>query len=128
MASYHDQLKALAESIGSDGCSHVIDICIECCWEHDWTYRTGMTPRGVAANKEYADMRFRDCIQAHMSLRWFSPISWIRWIAVVKFGKGIWNKNLINPAKVRMLMDYSAEAKNSRDRILMELGYAYSNR
>ena len=60
MSSYHDELKALAESIGSDGCTHALEIDVECCWEHDYTYVTGKTPRGVRFTKAQADLRFRD--------------------------------------------------------------------
>lgn len=125
MASYHDQLQALAESIGSDGCTHGLEICIECCWEHDWTYVTGMTPRGVVVSKEYADKRFRDCIQAHTSLRWLNPLSWWRYVAVVKFGHGIWGKPLAvvphlyrNEILIKMRL---TEARNSRVRILEQI-------
>lgn len=88
MSSYHDQLKALAESIDSDGCTQGTDVHIECCWEHDWAYVTGTTPRGVPTTKAEADRRFRDCNQAHSSLRWLSPMAWWRWTAVHLFGGG----------------------------------------
>lgn len=123
MSSYYNQLKELAESIGSDGCTGVLDIHVECCWEHDWTYVTGMTPQGVSVTKEYADMRFRDCIQAHVSLRWLSPRSWIRYVGVVVLGSGIWGRKI----KVNVMNFYRDEdfikkqlnaAHNSRLRIL----------
>lgn len=92
MTSYHDELKALAESIGSDGCTHALQIDVECCWEHDYTYVTGKTPRGILKTKEQADQRFRDCIQSKSFLRKLSPMSAWRWIAVSLFGEGIWSK------------------------------------
>lgn len=129
MASYKEELKALAESIGSDGCTGVADICIECCWEHDWTYVTGMTPRGVVVTKEYADRRFRDCIQARMRLRWYSPFSWIRYIGVKKLGKGVWSKPVV---KVQSLyfdeearQIHLANARSAQLRIYYDLAYTY---
>lgn len=127
MASYHDQLKALAESIGSDGCTKALDICIECCWEHDWTYVTGMTPQGVSVTKEYADRRFRDCIQAHRSLRWFSPISWIRYGFVKRLGRGIWGKKIVRVLNIINDVEYNTrllrEAQSSRLRIIHDYNY-----
>lgn len=129
MPSYHDQLALLAKSIGSDGCTHGMDICIECCWEHDWTYVTGLTPQGRVVDKEYADRRFRDCLQAHMSLRWLNPLSWWRYLAVVKFGHGIWGRR---PVEVqRFYTNYSStktllnDAQSARLRIFHDLNYSY---
>lgn len=133
MASYYDQLKTLAESIGSDGCSHATQWYQQCCWEHDWAYVTGTTPRGVPVTKEQADQRFRDCIQAHSSFRWFSPMSWWRFLAVKKFGKGVWNK--VNRTETKTLLTHwnvSREqntirllaAQGARARIKAELGLA----
>jgi len=126
MPSYHDQLKLLAKSIGSDGCTKAFDfICIECCWEHDWTYVTGLTPQGRVVDKEYADRRFRDCFQAHMSLRWLNPISWWRYLAVVKFGHGVWGKPLMEVQRFYSSYDGTRsklnDAYNSRVRIFNEL-------
>lgn len=131
MASYHDQLKSLAESIGSDGCTNAAQWYQECCWEHDWAYVTGTTPRGVFVTKEQADQRFRDCLQAHSSFRWLSPLSWWRFLAVRKFGKGLWSK--VESKKVNSLLQHwnvpsnltlsrSFKAKGSRARIVAELG------
>lgn len=123
MASYYDQLKVLAKSIGSDGCTGVSDIYIECCWEHDYTYVTGMTPQGRVVDKKYADLRFKNCYQIRMALRWFSPISWIRYLGVVKLGRGIWNKSLVEPSMLLFIdRDLLKEAKQARLRIIQE-GY-----
>lgn len=126
MNSYHDQLERLAKSIGSDGCTKSFNIKVECCWEHDWTYVTGMTPQGRIVNKEYADRRFRDCLQAHMSFRWLSPLSWWRYLAVMKFGNGIWgNRQPVEVTKFYSLLDLTKsklnDAKSSRMRIYQDL-------
>ena len=98
MASYHDELAALAQSIGSDGCTHALQVKVECCWEHDWAYVTGTTPRGVPCTKAQADQRFRDCCAAHSPLRRFSPWAWVRWTAVSLFGRGVWGGGAIGHA------------------------------
>jgi len=95
MSSYHDELKALAERIGSDGCTHALEVDVVCCWEHDYAYVTGLTPRAVPVTKDEADERFRDCIQSRSSFRYFSPLSWWRWLAVKRFGKGNFPRHFI---------------------------------
>lgn len=124
MASYHDELKALAESIGSDGCTKGTDIHLECCWEHDASYVLGVTPRGVPITKAQADRRFRDCNQAHSPLRWLSPLAWLRWTAVHLFGGG----PVVTAGTSRQFLHYVrsqrtsaaalAEAQAARARIL----------
>lgn len=124
MPSYHDELKALAESIGSDGCSGpALQVHVECCWCHDLAYATAKTPRGVPITKAQADQQFRDCLQAHSSLRWLSPLSWWRWLAVRQFGHGIWKRPL--PVPVRPLYwatwdEALVEARNARAQIMEE--------
>jgi len=88
MASYYDELKALAESIGSDGCTHATQIHQVCCFEHDICYVLGTTPRGVPITKAQADRRFRDCNQAHSPFKFLSPLAGWRWLAVHWFGSG----------------------------------------
>jgi len=126
MPSYHDELKALAESIGSDGCSSpALQVCVECCWEHDWSYVTGLTPRGVVTSKAEADRRFRDCLQAHSSFRWLSPFSWWRWLGVRHFGHGVWQRPVMAPRSVRRLSSGVValrEAQSARARIMNQLG------
>jgi hypothetical protein len=101
MSSYHDELAALAASIGSDGCTKGMQVHVDCCWEHDWSYVTGSTPRGVPTTKAQADRRFRDCNQAHSPLRWLSPWAWLRWTAVHVFGGG---PKVLTPVTVRGLV------------------------
>ena len=89
-ASYEDQLRELAKSIGSDGCTAALQVHQVCCWEHDWCYVTGMTPRGRLISKVEADARFRECLQARSPFRGYSPLAWWRWVAVTWFGRGVW--------------------------------------
>lgn len=126
MTSYHDELAALAKAIGSDGCTHAADWYVECCWEHDASYRRGVTLRGVPITKAHADQRFRDCIQANSGLRFLNPLSWWRWAAVSWFGRGIWAtqtpQRLLTqspPATAAILQD----AKAARLAILREEGW-----
>jgi hypothetical protein len=123
MASYHDELEALAQSIGSDGCTHALQVHVECCWEHDWAYVTGTTPRGVPCTKAQADQRFRDCCAAHSPLRRFSPWAWLRWLAVSRFGRGNWTKATMAPRLYRPVMASTAlaQAQAARDAIVEEL-------
>ena len=128
MPSYHDQLKTLAQSIGSDGCTNAAEWYQECCWEHDWTYVTGMTPRGVSITKAEADQRFRDCLQRHSSFLWLSPMSWWRYLAVRKFGRGNFDRMVtvvpINPIfrNWEAVINLTLQAEASRKLILKEMG------
>lgn len=125
MASYAEEVKALAESLGSDGCSApALQVYVTCCHVHDIGYALGVSPRGVPITKAQADQRFRDCLQAHSSLRWLSPLSWWRWVAVRQFGHGIWK--VLPPEPRRGLFshpinfDALGEAREARERIMGE--------
>src|SRR5688572_320854 len=103
MASYEDELRAWAHTVGSDGCSTpALEFFQVCCWAHDFAYVNGKTIRGQVVSKAQADQQFRDCIQRHSTLRWLSPMSWWRWWAVRRFGRGVWRqqppKSLLNGA------------------------------
>lgn len=95
MASYEEFLEQWAAEHGSDGCTHASDrLARVCCLEHDFAYVHGFTVRGVLITKWQADQRFRDCCAAHSPLRWLSPWAWLRWLAVSRFGHGIWKPPL----------------------------------
>lgn len=126
--SYYDQVKAIAESIGSDGCTRpALQIHVVCCWEHDIAYVTGKTPRGVPISRAGADQRFRDCNRAHSPLKWLSPLAMLRYFAVSRFGgrhyryKGgdvvasLTGQALINAAAA------IGDARDARVRILLEM-------
>jgi hypothetical protein len=125
VTSYHDELQALAESIGSDGCTHALEVDVDCCWEHDWAYVTGTTPRGVVVTKAEADQRFRDCAQRRSSFRYFSPLSWWRWAGVRLGGRGVWSKSTRPSLGVLSapwtLFEALLEARAARDAILAAL-------
>ena len=89
---YWQKIKDLAEQLKSDGCTAVLDFDVECCWEHDTHYVTGLTLDGQPITKADADRKFRLCIQERSKLGVFSPMSWVRWLGVKWFGKGIWRK------------------------------------
>ena len=94
MSSYEDDLRAWAVATGSDGCTGVPDFFRACCDAHDYKYTLGETPRGVKVTKAEADQQFRDCIQARSRLRFLSPLSWWRWLAVRQFGRGVWQQTV----------------------------------
>ena len=114
MSSYRDALEAWAIANGSDGCTTPSTQAFQvCCWEHDHAYVTGQTLRGVRVTKAEADQRFRDCIQAHSSLRWLSPLSWWRWLAVHWYGRGVWT---LRPAQYAYTPRETAFAEATRAR------------
>lgn len=88
----------------SDGCTAVKDWYIEACWEHDFHYRYGVTLYGDPISFSEANGRLREAIQMRSKLRWFSPLSWTRWLGVNSFGKCLWDKarkaNLQPPIKL----------------------------
>ena len=77
----------------SDGCTGVKDIYIHACWEHDFHYRYAVTLFGEPITFNEANARFRQVIQGSSKLKWFSPISWIRFAGVKMFGKPIWDRH-----------------------------------
>lgn len=130
MSSYHDELKALAEALGSDGCTHATQTYQVCCWEHDVAYSLSVTPRGVPTTKAQADRRFRDCLQAHSPFRFLSPLAGWRWLAVHWFGQFT---APAAPAFVRvpfafMPADALHEAREARARMAEEDRYTHQRR
>jgi hypothetical protein len=77
----------------SDGCTGVKDWFIESCWEHDFHYRYAMTIYKEPVTFDQANDRLKESIQMRSKLRWFSPISWTRWLGVKAFGHHAWNKH-----------------------------------
>lgn len=88
--AYWKALAGWAEK-NSDGCTGVKDIYIEACSEHDFHYRYATTLLGEPITFQEANTRFRQVIQMSSKLRWFSPISWIRYAGVSLFGRSIWD-------------------------------------
>lgn len=77
----------------SDGCTGVPDHYVEACHEHDFHYRYATTLYGEPITFMEANARFKDAIQMRSKLRWFSPLSWIRFLGVTSFGKPLWDKH-----------------------------------
>ena len=89
---YWNALKTWAQ-VESDGCTMVPDHYVEACWEHDFHFRYAVTLYGDPITIEQANRRFRDSIQMLSRLRWFSPLSWIRYAAINVFGRSAWNSS-----------------------------------
>lgn len=77
--TYWDQVRDEAGRLGTDGCTGVSGLFVECCMEHDIHYRTGKTLGGTPITKREADARLRACMMSRSKLGYFSPIAWWRW-------------------------------------------------
>lgn len=102
--TYWEFVHAEAGLIGSDGCSKVSGLNLECCEEHDLGYRHGCDPRSAYRHfregienywaladritRGEVDKRFRVCLQARSLFGIVSPMAWWRWAGVRVFGKG----------------------------------------
>ena len=84
---YWTRVRARAKALGSDGCSGVPDWHVDCCYEHDVHWRTGMTMAGEHIGADDATKRFEQCIQQRSQFRQFSPMAWWRWAGV-----RLWNR------------------------------------
>jgi len=89
--AYWDLIEQWAK-MQSDGCTGVPDFYVQACWEHDYHHKYGCTLFGDPITFEETNTRFRQVIQMHSMLRWFSPLSWTRWIGV-HAGKPIWDEH-----------------------------------
>lgn len=83
---YWNKIQRAAVERGSDGCTAVPDIHVECCWQHDIEW-SGRMVDGTPISRADANRRFRECIQSRSKLGRFSPMSWWRfggvWIGTV---------------------------------------------
>jgi len=79
---YWDTVRRLAKEVKSDGCSKVLDLWVDCCYEHDIHWRTGKTYDGKPISVREANKRFRKCMQEKSKFGVYSPVSWWRWAAV----------------------------------------------
>ncbi len=86
---YWERVRKRARDLGSDGCTGVADIYVDCCYEHDIACKTGCDINGNPTNWAEAAVRFRRCIQQRSALGVLSPLSWIRWAGVRLHG---WRK------------------------------------
>ena len=85
---YWDRVRGAADALGSDGCTGVADVYLDCCREHDIAYATGRTVEGAPVTRAEADAMFRRCIQSRSPLGRLSPLAWWRWLGVRVFGRG----------------------------------------
>lgn len=92
---YMEWIRREAKAINSDGCSHVLEIHKDCCYEHDLGYYYGRDPRqayklddwSLAAriSRKEVDARFEACNGPLMG--------WYRWLGVRIGGWNIWRKH-----------------------------------
>ena len=91
-AAYRQWLRERAKAQGFDGCTGVLDIEVECCYEHDFAYRTGVDPRSYwigrrdPISRAQADRRLRECY-----VRQGRPLlGLVRWLGVRLLGGRAW--------------------------------------
>lgn len=127
MASYEEELEAWGRTVGSDGCTYpAMQVFRICCLAHDRAYATGFTIRGVRITKAQADQQFRDCIQRHSTFRWLSPMSWWRYWAVRRFGRGVWKTQLPQPALNGVVYDTQIALRKAAEARRLIFGELYS--
>lgn len=81
-SSYWKLVRKRAFELGTDGCTGVVDIYVDCCYEHDIHWRTGRTLDGDPISAKEMNARFRWCIQSRSRFGRWSPMSWVRWMGV----------------------------------------------
>lgn len=111
--TYREWIIDRAEELGSDGCTGATGLYRWCCLEHDVLWRTGTRRDGTSITKAEANLVFRSCLQRSSPLGWWSPVAWIRWIAVW------WNARRVARRPTAVVDDTAADA---RRRILHEKG------
>jgi hypothetical protein len=89
-ADYWQLIRDKADELGTDGCTFAGSAFRDCCKRHDIEYRTGQTVSGKVVTRDEADRRFLACMQSRSRLGWFSPIAWLRYLAVRQFGDKSW--------------------------------------
>lgn len=80
--SYWERVRERARELGSDGCSKVPDINLDCCYEHDIHWRTGMTLDGEPISVQDANNRFWRCNTERSVFGKGSPLAAWRWLGV----------------------------------------------
>ena len=105
--TYWAWIRSEAERHGSDGCSAVMGFHVECCFEHDLSYRHAKDPRDAyrreregeidpwlhakPITRAEADRRFRQCHQNRSKLGRYSPMAIYRWLGVKWGGQSAWD-------------------------------------
>lgn len=88
---YWQIVRAKADDLGTDGCTMASSAFADCCARHDVEYRLGKSAvTGRPLTRAEADLRLRGCMQSRSLLGWYSPMAWIRWVAVRLFGGKAW--------------------------------------
>jgi hypothetical protein len=88
---YYDRLREIADQEGFDGCTLATGARKDCCAEHDFHYAFHRRLDGTPLTREEADQRFLRCVQRRGWFGWFSPLAWIRYWAVRRFGQKAWD-------------------------------------
>lgn len=92
MTDYWSRVRELASELGSDGCTLSVlgRLYEDCCLEHDIHYRTHRTLDGTPITRDEADARLLACMQRRSFLGWWTPVGWIRYVAVRWCGASRW--------------------------------------
>lgn len=77
---YWQKVRELAKELKSDGCTGVPDFFLDCCFEHDVHWRSGVTLDGNPISQMEANRELRRCIQSRSKFGFFSPLAWERFI------------------------------------------------
>lgn len=83
---YWSIVREWAETSGSDGCTHALELRVSACHEHDYHCVYHETMYGARITSAQAAWRFRQVLAWQSSVGVFSPMSWWRWAAVRLFG------------------------------------------
>lgn len=109
---YWEWIRNEAAAMGTDGCSAVSGLHVECCLEHDVSYATAKDPRDAyrksydpdvfpgqhwaaakAIDREEADWRFQQCHRNRSRFGNYSPMAFWRWLGVRLGGQAAWDKH-----------------------------------
>lgn len=112
--TYWEWIRNEADAIGTDGCSAVSGIHVECCFEHDLAYRHAKDPRDAyrksydpdvfpgehwtvakPIDREEADRRFRQCHRNRSLFGNYSPMAFWRWAGVRVGGQSRWDAHRV---------------------------------
>jgi hypothetical protein len=108
---YWDWIRSEAAANGTDGCTGVTAISIDCCYEHDLAYQFAKDPRDAYRHsydpdvapgeqwieakpitREEADARFRQCLSNRSAWGNWSFVALYRWAAVRWQGQRSWDR------------------------------------
>jgi hypothetical protein len=103
-APYWEDVRKAAAVLKSDGCTGVVDICVDSCYEHDVHWRTGHTIYGDPITTKQANRRFRKVIAARFGEHGNGAVraiatplgyafSWGRWAGVTVGAKFLKHKS-----------------------------------